>query len=282
MWAVVVLVLFQIPDPAGTAQFEPLYREEVARVERQYGATHPKAAQAVRDLALFVRGQGRPDEARDLLRRVVAIEAKPDDLLALAELSPPAEAGPLLERSLGIKETPEAHHRLADLLAGARQLEPAEKHYERAIAMYQAANRPEGGVALNDLGFLYENTERYKQAEALYRRALAAHQRVHGAKHPEVATTLNNLGSTLGAQGRFTEAEPLVRRALTMFEQTLTPVHERIAACAANLADMLGATNRAAAAKPLYERAAKIYDLLGRPQEAADIRSRAAAGGPQR
>ena len=117
MTAVALLLLLQIPDPAGTAQFEPLYRAELALREKQHGAKHTRVARAMRDLALFLKAHARNDEARALLSRALAIEERAQDCLALAELSPPHEAGPLLERSLRIKESPQAHHRLADLLA---------------------------------------------------------------------------------------------------------------------------------------------------------------------
>jgi len=276
MAAAALLLLLQIPDPAGTAQFEPLYRAELALREKQHGEKHPRVAQALRDLALFLKTHSRKDEARDLLARALAIQERAEDCFALAELSPPHEAGPLLERSLRLKESPEAHHRLADLLAGAQHLDPARQHYERAVELYAQAGSDHLGLALNDLGFLHESQERFKEAEVYYRRALAAHQKAHGPKHPEVGITLNNLGSVVGAQGRLAEAEPLLRQALTTLEQTLGNVHERTAACASNLGDLLSALNRPAAAKPLYNRALRIYEQLNMTSNAAEIRERLA------
>lgn len=274
MAAVALLFLLQIPDPAGTAQFEPLYRQELALRQKQHGEKHARVAQALRDLALFLKAHTRNDEARSLLSQALGIEERAEDCLALAELSPPHEAGPLLERSLKLKESPEAHHRLADLLAGAQHLEPARQHYERAVELFAQAGSDQLGLALNDLGFLHESQQRFKEAEVYYRRALAAHQKAHGPKHPEVGIALNNLGSVVGAQGRLAEAEPLLRQALTILEQTVGSVHERTAACAANLGDLLSALNRAAAAKPLYNRAIRIYEQLKMPANAAEIRER--------
>jgi len=274
MAAAALLLLWQIPDPAGTAQFEPLYRAELSLRQKQLGEKDPRVAQAMRDLALFLKTHGKNDEARALLSRALAIEERAEDCLALAELSPPHEAGPLLERSLWIKESPQAHHRLADLLAGAQHFDPARQHYERAVELYSQAGADQLGLALNDLGFLHESQERFKEAEVYYRRALAAHQKAHGPKHPEVGITLNNLGSVVGAQGRLAEAEPLLRQALATLDQTLGNVHERTAACAANLGDLLSALNRPAAAKPLYNRAIRIYEQLKMPSNAAEIRER--------
>lgn len=274
MAAAALLLLLQIPDPAGTAQFEPLYRQELALRQQQLGPKHPRVAQAMRDLALFLKTQAKKDEARALLTSALAIEARAEDCLTLAELSPPHEAGPLLERSLRLRETPEAHHRLADLLAGAQHLDAARQHYERAVELFARSGSEQLGLALNDLGFLHESQERFKEAEVYYRRALAAHQKAHGPKHPEVGIALNNLGSVVGAQGRLAEAEPILRQALTTLEQTLGNLHERTAACAANLGDLLSALNRPAAAKPLYNRAIRIYEQLKMPANAAEIRER--------
>lgn len=276
MAAAALLLLLQIPDPAGTAQFEPLYRQELALRQQQLGPKHPRVAQAMRDLALFLKTHSKKDEARALLAGALAIQARAEDCLALAELSPPHEAGPLLERSLSLQETPEAHHRLADLLAGAQHLDAARQHYERAVELFAQSGSEQLGLALNDLGFLHESQERFKEAEVYYRRALAAHQKAHGPKHPEVGIALNNMGSVVGAQGRLAEAEPILRQALNTLEQTLGNVHERTAACAANLGDLLSALNRPAAAKPLYNRAIRIYEQLKMPANAAEIRERLA------
>jgi hypothetical protein len=273
MWAALLLFL-QPPDPAATAQFEPLYRAELAARQAQYGSRHPRVAQALRDLALFLKANGKPAESVTLLRQALAIDERPQDLITLAQLVPPAEAAVLLERSLKLKPSGEAHHRLADLLAASRQFDAARAHYLSAISLYTAESSPQLGVALNDLGFLDESLERFPQAEANYRKALAAHRKTYGNQHPEVGITLNNLASTISAQGRAAEAEPLLRQALTILEQTLGPHHERTAACAANLADLLSALNRKTAARALYDRAIAIYERLGQRDNAEQLRAR--------
>ncbi len=266
--------LLQLPDPANTAQFEPLYRAELSAKESAFGKTDPRTLQAVRDLALYLKGHDRAEEARSLLRRLAGAKPTGGDLLALAELSEPGEALPLLERALSLEESGEARWRLGSAYAAAQQVEKAKAEYQRAAAIWEKEANPKVGVAWNDLGFIAETQERFPEAETYYRKALAAHQKRLGLKDPEVATALNNLGSVVGAQGRLPEAEGYIRKALAMFEETIGVAHERTASCAANLADLLTATGRAAAARPLYERALRTYEQLGQREAAADVRAR--------
>jgi tetratricopeptide (TPR) repeat protein len=266
--------LSQPPDPANTAQFEPLYRAELAAKGTAFGKTDARTLQAVRDLALFLKGHESTAEARALLRRLAETKPTAADLLALAELSEPGEALPLLERAVSLEESGEARWRLGSAYAAAQQLDKAKAEYQRAAAIWEKEANPKVGVAWNDLGFLAETQERFPEAEGYYRKALGAHQKRLGLKDPEVATAMNNLGSVVGAQGRLPEAEGYIRKALALFEETLGNAHERTASCAANLADLLTATGRAAAARPLYERAMKTYEQLGQREAAADIRAR--------
>ena len=62
---------------------------------------------------------------------------------------------------------------------------------------------------------------RLLQAETLYRRALAAFERVLGAEHPDTLSSVNNLANLLKNQGKNDEAEPLYRRALAAQERVM-------------------------------------------------------------
>ena len=74
-----------------------------------------------------------------------------------------------------------------------------------------------------------------KQAEPLYRQALAIRQRVLGEEHPATADSYNNVAMNLDAQGRYQEAEPLYRRALEILRATLPPGHPLIEETQASL-----------------------------------------------
>jgi tetratricopeptide (TPR) repeat protein len=59
------------------------------------------------------------------------------------------------------------------------------------------------------VAILYQYQGRYPEAEPLYKRALAIHEKALGPEHPVVATGLNNLAFLYQAQGRYAEAESL-------------------------------------------------------------------------
>lgn len=55
---------------------------------------------------------------------------------------------------------------------------------------------------------------KYKEAEAMHRRALEARGKVLRRKHPEVLASVNNLSLVLDNRGKHQEAETMHRRAL--------------------------------------------------------------------
>ena len=72
---------------------------------------------------------------------------------------------------------------------------------------------PDTAQILNNLAALYHAQGKYKEAEPLYRRALAIREKVLGPEHPDTATTLKSYSGFLRETGRLKEAEELERRA---------------------------------------------------------------------
>ena len=87
-----------------------------------------------------------------------------------------------------------------------------------------------------------------REAEPLYRRALAIDEASYGPDHPNVAIRLNNLAGLLQATNRLGEAEPLYRRALAIDEASYGPDHPEVATDLNNLAGLL--RPRTASARP--------------------------------
>jgi hypothetical protein len=75
------------------------------------------------------------------------------------------------------------------------------------------------------------------QAQRLYERALAIHERVDGPEHPDVATILTNLGKLLYNLGESSAARPLLERALAIRQKVLGPEHPDTVRSRENLAD---------------------------------------------
>ena len=79
---------------------------------------------------------------------------------------------------------------------------------------------------LASVGQLLHNLARFKEAEPLYRRALAIDEAAHGPDHPNVATMLCNLAGLLEGQAKYEESEVLYRRALAIYEAARGPDHQ--------------------------------------------------------
>jgi tetratricopeptide (TPR) repeat protein len=98
----------------------------------------------------------------------------------------------------------------------------------------------------------------YKEAENLFRRALAIDDASYGTNHPRVASILNNLAALLQVTNRLEEAEQLMRRSLPIYEASYGTDHPEVAICLHNIAVLLKTTARLAEAEPLYRRALEI------------------------
>ena len=102
------------------------------------------------------------------------------------------------------------------------------------------------------------------EAEPLYKRALAASERVLGTEHPDTIAIVSNLAGLYQAQGRNAEAEPLLKRALDTYERVSGPDHPNTVSVVDNLAALYEAEGRYGEAEPLYKRALQAREgLLG-------------------
>lgn len=270
------------PDPAALAQ---LYQQALTAKEKQFGAEHPKVARSASDLGLFLRNEGKKEEAEPYLRRAMAIDEKAtgldsaiatQDVEDLISVLPARDASPLIER-LARSSLPEvAARNLAKLAA----MQEARGNKQGALTLYREslskeesvkpANAARVGIRLNDVALLLEP----QTAEPLLRRALALQDKPGAAKNPDTASTLNNLANVLLATGRVTQAEPLLRRGLSILEDTLGPRHPRVATASSNLADILRARKDYAGARRLYERAIAIDEAaygVKHPEVAVDL-----------
>jgi tetratricopeptide (TPR) repeat protein len=80
---------------------------------------------------------------------------------------------------------------------------------------------PQTLASLNNLAELYQDQDRYREAEPLLQRALAARSRIMGAGHPTTRQSAADLATLYIAQGRYGEAAPLYLRTLTAQKQFL-------------------------------------------------------------
>lgn len=84
---------------------------------------------------------------------------------------------------------------------------------------------PQTLASLNNLAALYQDQDRYREAEPLLQRALAARSRVMGADHPTTRQSAADLAVLYSGQGRYAEAEPLLQQMVAADQQRLGPDH---------------------------------------------------------
>ncbi len=121
---------------------------------------------------------------------------------------------------------------------------------------------PEAAYLLDRVGFYLHTQGQYKQAEMLYRHALAIYEKVLGPEHLETAASLNNLGRLYRDHGNLEQAEMLYRHALAIYEKVLGPEHLETAASLNNLGRLYYLKWQNEEAELLVERALSIQKRL--------------------
>ena len=265
---------------AATARFESALNEA-----QSFGASDPRLAETLNNLALLYEVQGRFAEAEPLYRRSLGIYEKalgpnhPDvgrslnNLAALYQVQGRfTDAETLYRRSLGIREKalgPDhmdvggTLNNLAELYRTQGRFAEAEPLYRRSLGIFGKVlgpDHPNVGTSLSNLALLYELQGRFAEAEPLYRRSLRIREKALGPDHPDVGQSLNNIAALYQAQGRFTEAEPLYRRSLGIWEKASGPDHRNIGGALNGLALLYKSQGRFAEAEPLYRRSLAIYE----------------------
>lgn len=133
-----------------------VFEESLARRQREYGAADARTAQAARDLGLFLRANKDTAGARAALAQALRIDdtalglSAPqtlEDAAALASVSTPAAAEPLLRRAV---ESPDllvsgqALSTLGGLRKFAGDLAGAAACFRRALTKAEQAEGPDG------------------------------------------------------------------------------------------------------------------------------------------
>lgn len=94
----------------------------------------------------------------------------------------------------------------------------SQEYYEKAVALYEKALKPEEA-------YPYIGQEYYEEAVRLYEQVLAMSEEASGSDHPETAWCLNSLASLYYSRRLYGEALPLYKRALATSEKALGPDH---------------------------------------------------------
>lgn len=272
--------LHRAGDPRSATEFA---EHALAVAERVRGADHPDIANALRNLGLAYKTQGRYADAEQSYRRSLAMTETihgPDheDIAIVTnnlaelyrELGRYAEAEPLYKRSLVIREKTKgvddlfvatALSNLALLYDLQGRDTEAEASFKRAIQIRErvlSADDPSLEPPLHGLAHHYVKLRRYGEAEPLYLRARVIVEKAYGPDHPDVRVVLGNLAELYRAQHRYAEAEPLFLRAMTIAEATYGPNHADVGILANNIAVFYASQRRYADAEPFYTRSLAI------------------------
>lgn len=219
-----------------------LYEELIAMQQRAYGEGVYVVGVTQNNLSLLYQEQGRLEEAERLLR--AALDAWEGSLgdnhrdLLLGRSNYAA-----LLREMGRLD--EAERLLVDVNRAARDvLGPA--------STYRA-------FFVEELAMVYSDQERYAEAEAGIREALALRENAHGLDHPESARNIANLGRFLMKTGELAEAERYLRQSLEIRARIMEPGAIDIANSRWWLGEVLGKAGRYEEAEALLSEALAVY-----------------------
>lgn len=122
---------------------------------------------------------------------------------------------------------------------------------------------------LNNLGNLYRDLNRNREAEALYEQVLDLKGRQLGRKNASIAESLLNLAILYKNTGQYDKAEPLYEEALSIYGQVNGPQHNTYARTLNSLGSFYFNTGQPKKAEQLYLRAKRLFeDTLGTSQAA--------------
>jgi tetratricopeptide (TPR) repeat protein len=206
---------------------EWLYRRALSLIILHFGDDHPEVATIYHNLGGLDHARGRFAEGEAAARRAVEIRRR------ALEANHPQVTESHLAADLAA---------LAGILDGQRKYHLSEPIYYHVLAIFERQLEEgvkgaayEVAINLNNLAALYAKTNRRREAEPLYRRALALKESLFGAAHPDIAVTLNNLGVLLKSLGRRAEAAEIYARGLAIFEDALPAGHPKLKAIKTNL-----------------------------------------------
>jgi len=120
-------------------------------------------------------------------------------------------------------------------------------------------------------GNFYRDQGRHKDAESMYKRALAGYEKVWGREHPSTLVAVNNLGNLYTDQGRHKDAEMMYNRALAGKENAWGPEHTSTLNTVNNLGLLYANQGRHQDAEMMYNRALAGYEKALAPDHTSTL-----------
>ncbi|KAK1656358.1 hypothetical protein BDP81DRAFT_364381 [Colletotrichum phormii] len=130
------------------------------------------------------------------------------------------------------------------------------QHSDRCITKIATdAAEEKDAWMFHELGILYSDQGRLKEAEAMYERALQGKEKALGPDHTSTLDSVECLGILYSKQGRLKEAEAMYERALQGNEKAWGPDHTSTLLTVGNLGNLYKDQGRLKEAEAMYERA---------------------------
>jgi tetratricopeptide (TPR) repeat protein len=119
--------------------------------------------------------------------------------------------------------------------------------------------------SINNLGLVLHNQGKYGEAEAMYRQALEARQRILGCEHPHTldsVSDVNEFGNVLSKQGKYEEAEAMYRWAAEGCEKVFGCEHLDTLGIVNNLGNVLDTQGKYEEAEAMRRRALEVQEKV--------------------
>ncbi len=157
------------------------------------------------------------------------------------------------------------HVAWAILLQRRSQLEPAEQYLMTSITSHRDAGAGDSKTladALNQLGNVYRQRDRFEQAIATAQGALAISKRLFGAHHASVQQAMARLGVALQDARRLGEAEATLRANLALSRELYGDHKAQFALSLNSLASVLGELDKSDESEQLARQAVAINESV--------------------
>jgi serine/threonine-protein kinase len=204
-----------------------------------------------------------PDDAR-------TVKVKKGLAISLARQGRYAEAEPLFQQLLAHKQVVANDHEMGSMLLNYGNQKRLLGYYdasrellERAVALLERegdSNNRSLAAALNNLGLVYSDEGRLRDAATTLERALAIRMKANGPLTTAVATTGANLSHVYRELGDLDTAERYANDSLGTAEKILPPNHPFIASPLAKLGLIAEKRGDRGRARALYERSIAAYE----------------------
>ena len=197
--------------------------------------------------------------------QLAAVTAHEQALAAAAALGDPATTG----RVEGI---------LAATLAKSGDYAKAAPHYERALALREAAagkDHPDVALLLTSLGACYDHAGDAPRARTAFARALAIREAAFGSTSPRLLATLNNLADLQRRHGELAEATAVIDRAFAIAAAAPGSAHPLYHTVATTRGEILLASGKLTEARAALDEVIALEEPVKSPGLAETLASRA-------